>query len=186
MSEKKASKRKENPIDKDKVAENPHLLPYAHNVGSALIKPLDKGKIKGIAVQSMYEQTATQLDQIREQVNLLVKQAQSIHDRVQISEKIYLADYSFKPILGKIYHLYQKKDTRYVLSMVAPEEWGTNPPYTFLATVKMMADHTWEILNKTDDFLNLKVYSVLGFTLYVAKVAYSFFQIITSSFFDTR
>ena len=26
-----------NPIDPDKVAENPHLLPYAHTVGSAVI-----------------------------------------------------------------------------------------------------------------------------------------------------
>jgi hypothetical protein len=35
-----------NPIDKDKVAENPGLLPYAHTAGGAVIRPEDKGKIR--------------------------------------------------------------------------------------------------------------------------------------------
>lgn len=148
----KESERKKNPIDIDKVAENPHLLPYAHTVGGAVIKPIDKGRTKGIAVQAMYEQTETQLDQIREQVNLLVEQAQEIHDRVRISEKIYEADCGFKPIIGKMYHLYQKKDESFVLSLVSPQEWGPNPPYHFVSTVKMFADHTWEIMEKSKDF----------------------------------
>ena len=135
----------ENPIDKDKVAENPHLLPYAHNVGSAVIKPIDKGRVKGLAVSAMYEQTEMQLDQIREQINLLAQQAQAIKDRVEISETIYLAEIGFKPLIGHTYHLYKKKDESHVLSMVAPEEWGSNTPYEFIATVKLLSDHTWEI-----------------------------------------
>ena len=44
-----------NPIDKDKIAENPHLLPYAHTVGGSVIKPIDKGRTKGLALDAMYE-----------------------------------------------------------------------------------------------------------------------------------
>jgi len=77
-----------NPIDKDKIAENPHLLPYAHTVGGAVIKPIDKGRVKGLAVGAMYEQTEMQLDQIREQINLLAEQANKIKARVEISEKV--------------------------------------------------------------------------------------------------
>ena len=51
----------ENPIDKDKVTENPHSLEYAHHVGSALIKPEDKGKIKGRAISAMEHQTDQQI-----------------------------------------------------------------------------------------------------------------------------
>ena len=36
-----------NPIDIDKVALEPHLLPYSHSVGGVVIKPIDKGRIKG-------------------------------------------------------------------------------------------------------------------------------------------
>lgn len=135
-----------NPIDKDKVAENPSILPYAHHVGSAIIKPIDKGKTKGLALSAMYDQTDMQLDQIREQVELLIQQANHIHKRVDISEKIYQANMSFKPIIGNTYHLYERKNGEYTLSLIAPNEWGRSKPMTFLASVKLLPDHTWEIL----------------------------------------
>ena len=80
--EKKSSKRESdiNSIDPDKIAENPHLLPYAHHVGSAIIKPLDKGRAKGNAMSAMFQQTEGSLHKIKEQVELLLKQAQEIHD----------------------------------------------------------------------------------------------------------
>lgn len=135
-----------NPIDKDKITENPHTLPYAHTVGGVLIKPIDKGRIKGLAVQSMYEQSNMQLDQIRDQISLLATQAQAVYDRVRISEEIYEAEMNFEPLLGKKYHLYRRKNGKSLLSMVSPEEWGAHPPYEFVSTVKMLADHTWEVL----------------------------------------
>ena len=51
-----AKKEKEfiNPIDPDKVAINPGLLPYAHSAGGAVIRPEDKGRIKGNAMTAMY------------------------------------------------------------------------------------------------------------------------------------
>ncbi len=136
-----------NPIDPDKVAENPHLLPYAHTVGGSVIRPIDKGRVKGLAVEAMYDQTEMQLDQIREQINLLAVQAKKIKDRVHISEDIYLAEMNFKPLIGHTYHLYKKKDEKNVLSMIAPTEWGRKKPYEFVATVKLLADHTWDILS---------------------------------------
>jgi len=141
-----------NPIDKDKVALEPHLLPYSHSVGGVVIKPIDKGRIKGRAVTSMYQQTDIQLGQLRKQIELLAKQADDIRKRVLISEKIYEAEMAFSPLVGFVYHLYAKKNGVYVLSMIAPEEWGANPPYFFQATVKLFADHTWEILTTSDEF----------------------------------
>ncbi|MEM9823551.1 MAG: DUF2452 domain-containing protein [Bacteroidota bacterium] len=139
-----------NPIDKDKIAENPHLLPYAHTVGGVVIKPVDRGRIKGQAVTSMYEQADRQMDQIRKQVELLAEQAQKIQDRIKVSEEIYKAEINFKPLVSHIYHLYKKKNDKHVLSMVSPREWGKNPPYEFVATVKLLADHTWDLQDDDD------------------------------------
>ncbi len=141
-----------NPIDKDKITETPHLLPYAHHVGSAIIKPLDKGKTKGVAMKAMYQQTETQLTQIKEQVETLIKQAQAIHDRIHISEKIYKADCGFKPLPGNTYYLYEKKDNSWTISLVSPQEWGRSIPYKFIATVELLADSTWKIVEKSEDF----------------------------------
>ncbi len=135
-----------NPIDIDKIAETPHNLPYAHNVGGSVIKPIDRGRVKGQAVSAMYEQADSQLDQIREQVQLLASQAQQIQKRVEVSELIYESEMNFKPLMGHIYHLYRKSDDTHLVSMVAPSEWGNNIPYDFVATVKLLSDHTWEVL----------------------------------------
>ncbi len=135
-----------NPIDEDKVAESPHNLPYAHTVGGSVVKPIDKGRMKGLAVSAMYEQTDMQLDQIREQIELLAAQAKAIQKRVEISQQIYQCQMNFKPLIGHIYHLYRRDNGEEILSMVAPSEWGRTNPLTFVASVKLLADHTWEIL----------------------------------------
>jgi len=134
-----------NPIDPDKVAENPHLLPYAHTVGSVVIKPVDRGKVKGRAIKAMYEQTDRQLDQIREQIELLAQQANSLRERVQISEAIYQSEMGFEPLVGKTYHLYKRQNGKFILSLLAPAEWGSKPPYEFIASATLLADHTWDV-----------------------------------------
>lgn len=35
--------------------------------------------------------------------------------------------------------------------MVGPNEWGSNPPYVYVATVKLLSDHTWEVQEKNKD-----------------------------------
>lgn len=137
-----------NPIDKSKVTDTPGLLPYAHTSGAAVIKPIDKGRIKGNAMSAMYEQTNRSLDQIRKQVELLMEQANAIRKRVAVSEQIYQADTSIRPIVGHIYHLYLRKDGKHTLSMIGPDEWGSRAPFEFVATCRLLADHTWDILHE--------------------------------------
>ena len=138
-----------NPIDKDKVAEHPATLPYAHTVGGALIKPEDMGKVKGRALSAMYEQTQYQLDQIKEQIELLAQQAKKINDRALLSQEIYLSKMSFEPLPGHTYYLYANDRDERILSMIGPDEWGRKKPYAYLAKVKLLADHTWEILDNS-------------------------------------
>ena len=140
-----------NPIDGDKVAINPHLLPYAHERGGAAIKPMDVGKTKGLAMTAMYEQTDMQLDQIKAQIELLAKQANAIQQRMSISERIYEAQMGIDPIVSRTYYLYQKKDNSNVMSMVSPREWGANGPYTYVATIKLLGDHTWDVLDRAEE-----------------------------------
>jgi hypothetical protein len=138
-------------IDPDKVAENPGLLPYAHHVGSAIIKPLDKGKTKGLAMSAMYEQTGVQLNQLKQQIEVLISQAQTIHDRISVSESIYTAEVGFKANISQICFLYERANGKRVLSLVSPEEWGTKPPYRFVAKVSLLSDHTWDVLEMADE-----------------------------------
>ncbi|HCT23763.1 MAG TPA: DUF2452 domain-containing protein [Chitinophagaceae bacterium] len=125
------------------------VLPYASSVGSVAIRPTKEGMIKHKALTAMEEQTNMQLDQIRQQIELLAKQAQEIRKRKELSLMIYEATLRFKPQIGHTYHLYEKHDGTHMLSLVAPNEWGGAGPFKqFIATVQLLADHTWkEILN---------------------------------------
>lgn len=140
-----------NPIDKDKTTETPSTLPYAHHMGSALVKPIDKGKVKGRAMAAMVEQTNSQLANIKTQMETLIEQAKSIHKRIEVSEIIYEAEVSFEPLVSHIYHLYKKENGSYLLSMIAPNEWGRKNKFEFVAEVKLLSDHTWQILTENID-----------------------------------
>jgi hypothetical protein len=150
---KQAQKEFINPIDPDKIAENPHLLPYAHTVGGAVIKPEDKGKLKGRALSAMNQQTDMQLSQIYEQMQLLASQAQKIQARKSISDYIYQTELRFEPLINHTYHLYRKKNEQLMLSLIGPNAWGkSGAELTYLASVKLLADHTWEVLEQSPDF----------------------------------
>jgi len=136
---------------KDQAAENPGAISFPHNLGSAVIKPEDMGKAKGRAVTAMKEQTNEQLKQLYDQIQVLVRQAHDIRKRVEVSERIYMAQMNFEPVIGQVYHLYEKDDHTDVLSMISPGEWGKHSPFKeYIARVKLLADHTWKILHDGD------------------------------------
>jgi hypothetical protein len=139
-------------IDLDKLKEHttniPGLLDHAHHTGSALVRPEDKGKITGRAVAAMESQTDMQMAQIYQQMQLLADQAKALQHRKDISHRIYQASIAFEPLINHHYFLYEKEGSSDFLSMVAPEEWGRKSTHRFIAEVKLLADHTWDIIRK--------------------------------------
>lgn len=136
-----------NPIDERKIAKDPSLLPYAHTVGGAVIKPTEQGHIKGKAMLAMEQQTDKQLGQLYDQMKILADQAKAIQERIMISAQIYESEMGFEPIIGHTYYLYLRKNGKLMLSMIGPDEWGRNFPFEeFRAKVSLLADHTWEVL----------------------------------------
>lgn len=120
------------------------VLPYSSSVAGVAIRPTKEGVIKHKALSAMEDQTNMQLDQIRQQIELLARQAQEIRKRKELSMMIYEAKLNFKPQIGQVYHLYEKKDSTHILSLVAPQEWGASGPFKqFVSSVKLLADHTW-------------------------------------------
>ncbi|MEZ4937708.1 MAG: DUF2452 domain-containing protein [Crocinitomicaceae bacterium] len=152
MTDEKANEKKKqfiNPIDPDKITESPNSIEYPHHLGSAIVKPEDKGRIKGNAMAAMESQTDMQLHQIYEQMQLLAEQARKIEKRKEVSEIIYAAEMRFQPLINHIYHLYQRENGTYILSLVPPEQtqFSKNMSnWEIIASVKLLADHTWEIL----------------------------------------
>jgi len=93
------------------------------------------------------------MDQIRQQMQLLADQAKSLQDRKVISEIIYSAEMRFEPLINHIYHLYEKENRTFLLSLIAPDQWGrSKKSFEYVETVRLLADHTWDIIEKNEDF----------------------------------
>ncbi len=138
----------ENPIDADKVAQNPGLLPYAHSVSAPPIVPTNEGMIRHQSLEVMAHQTDQQMELLRKQMELLAEQAKAIQRRREVSEWVYAAKMSFKPVINHVYHLYRRPEGDHVLSMLSPEEWtlSRRPALEFVHSIRLLADLTWDIV----------------------------------------
>ena len=112
----------DNPIDKDKITKTPSILEYDHHVGQTLVKPDDKGKLKGRSLSAMEHPKDMQLNQIYEQMQLHADQAKLLNNLKVIQEIIYDAEMHFQPIINHVYHVCQKEDSSFLLSMIAKNE----------------------------------------------------------------
>ena len=132
------------------IANNPGLLPYAHTISSPPIRPTSEGVIRGKALKSMEEQIKKQFSQLQEQYELIAKQTLELKKRSNISYLIYESKIMFEPIISETYYLYNK-DTGNFISMIEPQNW-TNPKIQWIATVKLLSDYTWDVLETSENY----------------------------------
>ena len=99
------------------------------------------------------------LSLINEQQQLIRRQVRSIQEKYLISLEVLKAKFSFIPVCGETYYLYQKGQER-ILMLVGPHEWSLDENTLYIATVRLMADASWHVLNINEsidiDFLALK------------------------------
>jgi hypothetical protein len=125
-----------------------NLSPIPLSVGSPIIKAEDKGKIRANAVEAMHHYANQEMALLKKQADLIMEQVREIENRLQVSENIYTSDMRFQPVIGQIYHLYEKDD-HFKLSIIGPTEWGRSKTVgNYVASVKLLGDHSWDIVNK--------------------------------------
>ena len=136
---------------RDKIADLPALLEYAHTVGGFAIVPTKEGAIKSKAMNAMTEQTSDQMDMIFEQMKVLATQAKELQDRVELSHDVYGAKIKFTPEIGQTYYLYETQAQEKTLSLIAPDEWGESKSFKApIAKMKLLSDHTWKVIERYD------------------------------------
>lgn len=134
---------------KDQAMEKPGLSTYGDNRGGVSITPTHEGTIKSRSYSAMTEQLDMQIGQIYEQMQLLAKQVDDLKQRRDISIQVYEAKMSFEPVVGEVYYLYEIKGTK-TLSVISPAEWGKKESIKYLATLKLLADRTWDVIESSE------------------------------------
>ena len=120
----------------DNVAKKPNLLPYGSNVGAPSIKPTDISSWKDEKVVTTNHYFSSRYDEIK-------KDYLKLMEEYEWNTLVYNAEFRFKPVMGKVYFLYQTDDEKLFLSLIEPNEWDK----IFIGAFKLISDNRWE---KTD------------------------------------
>ncbi|NER19013.1 DUF2452 domain-containing protein [Spongiivirga citrea] len=110
-----------------------HMLPYATNVGSPVIKIDDIALWKNRNINSANHLFETRYEELKAAYEKLMTE-------FEYNNIIYNAKFNFEPIIGEIYHLYEKMDKNTFLSLIAPDECN----FKHLGSFQLKADKVWQ------------------------------------------
>ena len=126
----------DNIVYSEKEGYNASFLPYATSVGAPIIKVDDVAAWKGRGVRNVNKEFENKFNELKLEYEKLM-------DEFQWNETIYNAKFSFEPVIGEIYHLYNSTDGSNFLSLIPPYEWNKE----HLGTFKLNSDKKWVKLN---------------------------------------
>ncbi|MFT4802652.1 MAG: hypothetical protein ACI93N_002432 [Flavobacteriaceae bacterium] len=110
-----------------------YLKPYATSVGAPVITTTDTVAWKNRSINKLNHKVQTKFKEIKEQYEQLM---QEFEDNRLINE----SKFTFKPIIGKHYHLYMRENGESFLSIIAPNECSFNS----LGSFYLNSDQIWE------------------------------------------
>lgn len=130
---------------------NRNVTPYATStLGPKFdLVPVEKHKDIMLNVARLHAQQ--EYDRIMELVAVLQKQAEQIKHRLDLTDMIHAATYSFKLTNGNCYWLvYDTRKKMTILTISGPNDWSSSPPedYQYISKVKWLGDHTWIEVNE--------------------------------------
>ena len=120
-------------FDEEEQKYNAGLLPYATNASAPKITSNDLTGWKNTNIHKANNQIKTEYDKLKSAYDELMKQ-------YEYNSLIYSAEFSFEPIVGKIYHLYIKENQQTFLSIISPNECSFKHKGSF----KLNDDKIWE------------------------------------------
>ena len=120
----------------DNVANNPLITPYGTNVSAPAIKLPDTREYHEVKIREAENKLRARYDKLQEEFKQLVETAAD-------NQLIYSANVSFKPIVGRVYHLYKRENGSTWVSMVGPTEWGPNYNFECLGSFRLATDSVW-------------------------------------------
>lgn len=129
----------DNIVYSEETGYNASLLPYSTNVGAPVIKMDDVVSWKSRGISNVNKEFENKFNELKIQYLNLMKE-------YEWNELVYSAKFSFEPVIGEIYHLYNGEDGINFLSLISPQEWNKE----HIGTFKLNSDKKWIVLNQKD------------------------------------
>jgi hypothetical protein len=105
---------------------------YPTTVGSQKFEPIVVDKSDAIKSDRYFN---SKLDEIKREYETLV----NVYENTKM---VYNAEYSFQPVVGEIYHLYEKEYGYNFLSIIKPTEWNKK----HIGSYRLLNNGVWELI----------------------------------------
>jgi len=109
------------------------LKPYGTSASSPVIKPLNTASWKNDGITRVNKQLKSKFDEVK-------KEYEALMQKFQYNDLIYNAKFSFEPIFGENYHLYNNRNGEPFLSIIEPAQCN----FEFIGSFRLNTDKMWE------------------------------------------
>ncbi len=142
--EKKQEEEKSQEGESETVANRSSYLPYPSSTLSPKIVPNDLTTFRSRGASQVEKELKQQLQELKERYEQVI-------DDFNWNKLVYESEFSFEPVMGDIYHLYdgRKPQDARRLSLVPPGDWLGK---SWIGSFRLNVDRRWEPIEVSPDF----------------------------------
>ncbi|MFN4762673.1 DUF2452 domain-containing protein [Gillisia sp. Q332] len=108
------------------------LKPYATSVGAPVITTIDTTTWKNRSINKVNHKINTRYVELKAEYDKMMEE-------FEYNTLIFNSEFSFEPVIGEIYHLYQREKGNSFLSLIAPNQCD----FKHLGSFYLNVDQTW-------------------------------------------
>ena len=75
------------------------------------------------------------------------KEYEQLIEELNWNQVILDSEMMFKPVIGKSYYLYQKKNGNRFMSLIKPEDWNDKVDFNYVGTFKQDSRQKWDCID---------------------------------------
>ncbi len=115
--------------------------PYATSVGAPQIKMPNNGSWKNSQIYKANKHLKAKYEAIKAEYDALL-------EVIEYNELVTNAKFTFEPLIGETYHLYNNRKEQPFLSIIDPNSCNFN----HLGSFRLTSDYLWEKVNVEDEY----------------------------------
>lgn len=109
------------------------LKPYGTSVGAPIIIPTDTVAWKNRSINKINHKVSAKYLELKTEYENMIQE-------FEYNKLIFNAKFSFEPIIGEVYHLYQRENNESFLSLISPEQCN----FKSIGSFYLNAGQIWE------------------------------------------
>ena len=109
------------------------LKPYATSLGAPVIIPTDTVAWKNRSINKINHKVTAKFLELKAEYENMIQE-------FEYNKLIFNAKFSFEPIIGEVYHLYQRENNESFLSLISPEQCN----FKSIGSFYLNAGQIWE------------------------------------------